>query len=162
MKLAFKVNSNNHGYKKSNHPFNNIIFITRNSITKFFNFSFDIINLFLKIRFNFRNLLTNSRNLFLKTSFSFRNLLTSSKNREVKVSGFKKGFNEHFSLFFIKATFLKAFNVFMSIKSFIMHSNLFVFHKKVSSVIRNSCNEYSIDIEINPEESNTLTEAHRW
>ena len=162
MKLAFKVNSNNHGYKKSNHPFNNIIFITRNSITKFFNFSFDIINLFLKIRFNFRNLLTSSRNLFLKTSFSFRNLLTSSKNREVKISGFKKGFNEHFSLFFIKATFLKAFNVFMSIKSFIMHSNLFVFHKKVSSVIRNSCNEYSIDIEINPAESNTPKEAYRW
>ena len=50
----------------------------------------------------------------------------------------------------------------MSIKSFIMHSNLFVYHKKVSSVIRNSCSEYSIDIEINPAESNTLVEAYRW
>jgi hypothetical protein len=43
-----------------------------------------------------------------------------------------------------------------------MHSNLFVFHKKVSSVIRNSCNEYSIDIEINPEESNAPKKAYRW
>lgn len=150
MKLAFKVNSNNHGYKKSNHPFNNIIFITRNSITKGINLRLNLINFGIKVRLNLIN-------FAIKLSY----LLTSSKNREVKVSGFKKGFNEHFSLFFIKAAFLKTFNVFMSIKSFIMHSNLFVFHKKVSSVIRNSCNEYSIDIEINLEESNALTEANR-
>ena len=77
--LAFKVNSNNHGYKKSNHPFNNIIFITRNSITKGINLRLNLINFGIKVRLNLIN-------FAIKLSY----LLTSSKNREVKVSGFKK------------------------------------------------------------------------
>ena len=130
-----------------NNPFKDIVFYFNNLFLKI---RLNPINFGIKIRLNHVNFTVKSGNLF-----------TSSKNREVKISGFKKGFNEHFSLFFIKATFLKAFNIFMSIKSFIMHRDLFVFHKKVSSVIRNSYDEYSIDIEINPAESNALTEANR-
>ena len=146
-----QCNTNHYSYiskHNRNNPFKDIVF--------YFN------NLFLKIRLNLINFGIKIRLNLINFTVKFGNLFTSSKNREVKVSGLKKGFNEHFSLFFIKATFLKALNIFMSIKSFIMHSNLFVFHKKVSSVIRNSCNEYSIDIKINPAESNICIEAHRW
>ena len=130
-----------------NNPFKDVVF----------HFS----NLFLKIRFNLINFRIKARLDLINFAIKLSYLFTSSKNREVKISGFKKGFDEHFSLFFIKATFLKAFNVFMSIKRFIMHSNLFVFHKKVSSVIRKSYGKCSTDIEINPEESNIFAEANR-
>ena len=163
MKLEkFQRNSNCNTDDSKHHrdnPFKHIMFDTRNA---FFDFRFKFNNLLLKIRLNFVNFGIKIRLNLINFTVKFGNLFTSSKNREVKVSGLKKGFNEHFSLFFIKATFLKTFNVFVSIKSFIMHSNLFVFHKKVSSVIRNSCSKDNIDIEINLEESNICIEAHRW
>ena len=118
--LSFKENSDKESNKHRYDPFKDIVLCSRDFFTQL---SVELSNFFLNIR----------------------NLLTSSENREVKVSGLKKGFNEHFSLLFIKASFLKAFNILMSIKSFIMHSNLFVFHKKVSSYIKyNSCEDYTI------------------
>ena len=116
--LAFKVYSNNHGNKKSYQPFNEIIFIFINFLFKgrkfFVKFIFNFINILLKVRFCFRY-------FFLKIRFNLSNLFTSSKNGEIKISRFKKGLYKHFSLLFIKASFLKAFDIFMSIKSFVIH-----------------------------------------
>lgn len=69
---------------------------------------------FKYIRFNLNYLL-------LKIRFNPIYLVTSSQNRKVKISRFKQRFNKHFSLLLIKASFLEAFNIFMGVKSFVMH-----------------------------------------
>ena len=77
--LSFKENSDKESNKHRYDPFKDIVLCSRDFFTQL---SVELSNFFLNIR----------------------NLLTSSENREVKVSGFKKGFNEHFSLLFIKAS----------------------------------------------------------